>query len=88
MIAGRASNGVRPGKISTERGFTMIATHNIKVNGQWYKVGEEYEVEELQAVEETVAEQEVIPVDEKPSVEEPKTSPKSKTAGTRRKPSK
>ena len=26
-----------------ERGFTMIATHNIKVNGRWVQAGEKYQ---------------------------------------------
>ena len=30
-----------PRQISDERGFTMIAKHNIKVNGKWYHTGEE-----------------------------------------------
>lgn len=29
----------------------MIATHNIKVNGQWYRAGEEYAVSEPDVAE-------------------------------------
>ena len=38
---GDAPVDASPGKISYERGFTMIAKHNVKVNGQWYYAGQE-----------------------------------------------
>ena len=66
----------------------MIATHNIKVNGTWYKAGEEYEVEQPLAVEEPVKEETVAEPEEPvaaPAAEEPKASPKARAASTRRK---
>ena len=38
---GDAPTDASPGKISYERGFTMIAKHNVKVNGLWYFAGQE-----------------------------------------------
>ena len=76
------------GQISTERGFTMIATHNIKVNGVWVQAGEKYDPEKRKPEE--LPEEE--PVKEEPKVEEPeaeaepeKEEPKPKRTTTRRK---
>ena len=62
----------------------MIATHNIKVNGRWYKAGEEYEAEQPRQ-EEPAAE---IPVTEVPAEEpaqkEPEPAPKARTSARRK----
>lgn len=38
------------GRLSDERESVMIATHNINVDGVWYKAGEEYPTPELDAI--------------------------------------
>jgi hypothetical protein len=85
-----------PGKISDERGFTMIATYNVKVNGRWYHAGEELPgtAKKPAPVKEPVPEKEQVkepePVPEQigfPIGEEPVTEPteeKPKTASRRR----
>lgn len=49
----------------------MTATHNIKINGRWYTIGEQLPEEKKAAKKE--------PVQEKPAVvaEEPKEKPKT-----------
>lgn len=74
---------MHPGKISTERGFTMIATHNIKVNGRWYAAGEEVPEQKSENVKvaETVREESVKeePIQEEaPKAEKPKTTTRRK----------
>ena len=81
-FAGVYADGCTPGRISTERGFTMIATHNIKADGRWYAAGEVVPDQQItMAVVENGAEPEV-------AAEEKKAEPKPKTAANRRKASK
>ena len=71
----------------------MKATHNINVNGVWYKAGEEYPAPELEAVKEEEKKLEeieapVIEVAEVPAEEpvaEEKTEEKPKTTSRRKK---
>lgn len=65
----------------------MIATHNIKVNEQWYKAGEEYEVEEprQETVKEEQIQTEAVPDEPAPVEEAPKAEPKPRTTVSRRK---
>ena len=74
-----------PGQISYERGFTMIATHNIKVNGRWVAAGEEYKEE----AEKKPARKPAEPKAEKPAEEEKAAEPvqeeKPKNTSRRRK---
>ena len=58
----------------------MIATHNIKVNGRWFKAGEE--IDEV-AVTEQAEEQEAQT--EEVRDEKPKTDSKPRTTASRRK---
>jgi len=44
----------------------MIATHNIKVNGQWYRAGEEYAVSEPDVAEASETQPEDVPSEEQP----------------------
>ena len=62
----------------------MIATHNIKVNGQWYRAGEELPAEEPKKAEKPVEE---IPAETAPATEaeKPKEAPKPRATSTRRK---
>lgn len=79
----------RPGQISHERGFTMIATHNIKVNGRWYSAGDV-----IPDAAQKQAELPVEPVKEEPEnapktpaeepKEEPKAQPRAKSAARRK----
>lgn len=70
----------------------MIATHNIKVNGRWYKAGEEYptpELDELKAEAKKLEELEVpeieLPAEEKkPAAEEPVQVQKPRTSARRK----
>ena len=60
----------------------MIATHNVNVNGTWYKAGEVIPEAKPQKAEAPA----VKPAEEaKPVAEEPKEVPKTRTAATRRK---
>ena len=67
----------------------MIATHNIKVNGRWYRAGEEVpEQAETSKKEEKPVEKTEAPKAEKPAEkEEPKveSKPRSASTSTRRK---
>jgi len=60
----------------------MIATHNINVNGKWYRTGEYYSDPAPEQVEmEAVAEPEPEPEAEKPAESAPKkTATRRKTA--------
>ena len=79
-FAGCMPGGVHPGRISSERGFTMIATHNVKVNGRWYAAGEE--VPDQQQV---IAEAVQIPAKEESAEEKPvEQEAKPKTAARRK----
>lgn len=62
----------------------MIATHNIKVNGKWYKAGEEIPEEKKEVLKQK---EEAVPeVKEEPiPAEEQKEEPKPKTASRRKK---
>ena len=60
----------------------MIATHNINVDGKWYKAGEEYpspeDKEQKVEKQETPVNEPAVeaekPVEEKPAEEKPKTT--------------
>lgn len=60
----------------------MIATHNIKVNGRWYKAGEELPGEQMTM---QIADTSEEPKAAAEPAEEKKAEPKPKTTGTRRK---
>lgn len=66
----------------------MIATHNINVNGTWYKAGEEYNVETPPAEKKPVAEEKPVVAEEEatpaPVKAEQKVAEKPKST-TRRK---
>ena len=60
----------------------MIATHNIKVDGRWYKAGEELPGEQMTM---QIAETAEEPKATQEPAEEKKAEPKPKTAANRRK---
>ena len=69
------------GKISYERGFTMIATHNIKVDGRWIAAGEHYGQESMEEIyaaalanNAPAAEPEAEPAEELKAETKPKTT--------------
>ena len=64
----------------------MIATHNIKVNGRWYRAGEEYKLPKENAAEEPVSVPDIPSVKvEEPEAEAPKEEAKPKTTSRRKK---
>jgi len=76
-LPGNASSGAFPGEI--ERGFTMIATHNIKVNGMWYSAGQE-----IPEAKRTRQAAKPVVVSEEPKAEasvEAKTETKARSSG-------
>ena len=57
----------------------MMATHNIKVNGRWYRAGEEYQIEEQKPIETATEqlEEETAPVTD-PEPAKPKSPSRRK----------
>lgn len=60
----------------------MIATHNVNVNGTWYKAGDVIPDAKPKKAEAPAQE---VPAEVKPVAEETKEAPKARTTPTRRK---